>query len=129
MGNFYNFGKKGLQTDMEEAFRWYKRGAGAGYAQSRARLGECYFHSNGVAKNESFGLVNLTSAAERGSWLGCYFLANGFADGTCGLPKDADLATEWYQKMLAAPRAVGPDAKPAESHRATARDWLREHAA
>jgi len=92
-------GTHGLRKDEEQAFRWYERGADAGFPDCTARLGLC-LASRHCNKQESLAVHHLSIAAERGSVVGCFFMAHAFAKGKYGLQADDKLAARWFREAL-----------------------------
>ena len=90
---------------------------------SRASIGECYLLGLGVAKDIRLGMPYMTEGAMDGSQFGCYWLADSFAKGIDGMPKDAKQATKWYRKMSECEvQSAGA------TNKEEAAAWLRDHA-
>lgn len=50
----------------EEAYKWYRRAAASGNAEAQRKLGDCYFHGNGVAEDYWEACKWYMKAAEQG---------------------------------------------------------------
>ena len=123
LGEWYYYEEMGLAKDYKQAASWYQCGDDLGHASCTAQLGLCYARGDGVGKDEALAVHLYTAAAKSGSEVGCYYLANCFANGWNGLRKNARLATRWFRAMESATvREAGDDARDA------AAEWLREHA-
>ena len=57
---------EGVETDPQEAVKWYKKAAEQGHAISQFCLGSCYFYGKGVSKDAREAAKWLTLAADQG---------------------------------------------------------------
>lgn len=53
IGRLYQYGGEYTEQSDQEAFKWFQLAADQGYALAQHRLGMCYRHGTGVAKNEA----------------------------------------------------------------------------
>ena len=92
-----DFGILGIEKDLEEAVKWYRKAAEQGYARAQYNLGHCYEYGKGVEKNEIETVKWYRKAAEQG-----YAVAqNGFGfcyDNGTGVEKNEVEAVKWYRK-------------------------------
>ena len=56
----------GVEVDLAEAVRWFRKAAEQGMPQAQFNLGLCLSRGAGVAKNEVEGAMWLNSAAQQG---------------------------------------------------------------
>jgi len=94
VGRLYERGR-GVNTNLNEATKWYKKAAGAGQHSAQARLGIMYFEGRGVEQNYSQALKLLNSAAKNKVPSAQFQLANMYELGT-GVPQDLKKAIYWY---------------------------------
>ena len=101
LGKMYMFGRNGLKTDDEEAYKWYKKASDAGDVMGMASVGACLLYGLGVEKERTEGLVMLVSAAKDGSDLACYHLGKMYFKGRFGAKVNYASAKHWLQKAVA----------------------------
>lgn len=65
MGCFY-FKGIGVDKDLEEAAKWFAKGAKGGDTNAQANLGFCYMTGQGVAYNPSLAIKWWKKAADQG---------------------------------------------------------------
>lgn len=87
---------KGIDVDLNNAFKWLKKSAEQGNRYAANYLGECYYLGNGISVNKKEAVKWLKLAADTvpvaGYWLGdAYFYGNG-------VEKDTPKAFYWWQK-------------------------------
>jgi len=107
----------GIETNMQEAAKWYRKAAERGHVKAQYELGLCYANGNGVEKNEAEAKKWFSSAAarghskaknrmqaeqyrqraEHGDAIAQYELAMCYANGR-GVVKDVSEAGKWYRK-------------------------------
>jgi len=114
LGFMYQIGH-GVQHSVEEAVRWYRKAAEAGYARAQANLGLMYLNGYGIPRDEAQAVRWLRAAADAGDKrastdLGLLYLAGR------GVPQDdaeafrrlnagrSENAAEYYLGALAATR-------------------------
>ena len=124
LGDWYYHGEKGLAEDFKQAAGWYQRGHDLGHVSCTAQLGLCHARGEGVEYDEAYAVHLYSIAADRGSEIGCYYLARIFAEGWTGLRKNPREATRWFRAMESAKvRDCLSD-----DERDEAAKWLRKHA-
>ena len=96
MGNSYEYGR-GVEKNLAEAFKWYKKSAGNGCVQAQCELGSCYENGKGTEKNLADAFKWYLKAAENGDAHGQCCVAKMFEDGQ-GVTKDEAKAFYWYKK-------------------------------
>ena len=77
----------GVTANMEEAVRWYRRAATAGYTNAQYNLGVCYLIGNGVAKDAELAVSWFRRAADAGFAAAQNRLGVCYVDGI-GVSKD-----------------------------------------
>ena len=83
LGEWYQYGEKGLSVDIHEAFRWWKKSAEIGYYQAQYKIGDCYDFAKGVAEDKKEALKWFKRSASKDYIpavyaLGlCYYFGNG----------------------------------------------------
>ena len=84
----------GVEKDMEQAIKWYRKAAEKGYAPAQYELGECYYKGEGVEKDmwEAFEWYHL--AAENGYAGAIYKVGMWFYRSN-----DFVKAFEWYRSV------------------------------
>jgi len=123
LGAWYEYGEYGLAVDKAQARAWYELSAAARDPRGLAAFGESLLLGEGGPKDNVYGIMNLTQAAELGSNVGAMTLGEAFFRGTDGLPKDPVRARFWLRKVA--------DDECAHKHLsdsaiAEAAKWLRE---
>ena len=96
VGNLYMRGR-GVNRNMTEAAKWFKKAADSGNASAQARLGILYFEGRGVKQNYSQALKLLNAAAKQNIPSAYYQLANMYELGT-GVRQDLHKSIAWYKK-------------------------------
>lgn len=86
-----------LGVEIEDsAFKWYKKGAMEGNANSQFYLGKSYYHGEGVEENYKEAFIWFQKAAEQGNadaqyYLGeCYYYSRGV--------EEDEEAVKWFRK-------------------------------
>ena len=94
LGVCYEFGK-GVEKDLSEAVKWYRKAAEQGDAMAQYNLGILYFEGSGVDKNLPEAAKWFRKSAEQGDANAQYnygvCLQNGY-----GVDKDKAKAYAWY---------------------------------
>ena len=98
MGVCCTFGQ-GVAKDDAQARAWFERSAAVRYPRGTASFGHFLLDGLGGPKDDVFGVMNVTAAAELGSDVGAYFLGYAFFRGAYGLPKDPARARFWLRKV------------------------------
>jgi len=83
------------EQDLAESARLYGAAARQGHRQAQYNLGMLYLQGQGLARDEEAGWGWLRRSAEAGYEKAREKLADGYARGLYGLPRDADLAAYW----------------------------------
>lgn len=94
VGRLYERGR-GVDKNLTEATKWYKKAANSGQYSAQARLGIMYFEGRGVKQNYKQALKLLNSAAKNKVPSAQFQLANMYELGT-GVPQDLKKAIYWY---------------------------------
>ena len=101
LGYMYGYGKNGVEEDLEEAYKWYKKSADAGDVMGTALVGSCLLNGWGVKKDRTEGLTMLAVAAAGGSNYACYKLGEMYFNGLCGPEINCANAKQWLEKAVA----------------------------
>ncbi len=96
LGLHYEQGK-GVDKNMTEAVKWYRKAAEQGYVKAQYNLAVCYYNGAGVTKDMAKAVEWYQKAAEQGFAEAQYRLGVCYANGY-GVAKDMVKAVEWYQK-------------------------------
>lgn len=56
----------GVEKNLEEAIKWYKKAAEQGYARAQHNLGICYYNGDGVIQNNVKALAWVSAAYANG---------------------------------------------------------------
>ena len=87
----------GVETDYEEAFKWFSKAAEAGNVSAQTYLGSCYLHGDGTSKNYSKASEWLCKAAEKGDDQAQVILGQMYSYGN-GVEKDKEKAVMLWKK-------------------------------
>jgi TPR repeat protein len=121
LGFSYRDGKRGLKTDLTQAFTWFKRAADLKDVYGLAACGIAYIDGHGVERSNIRGCNMISVAATLGSEHACGMLGWANAEGRWGLDEDPQEATRWYREMQKC------DCRDSdEETREQAAAWLRE---
>jgi len=96
LGNVYLNGE-GLQENVVEAVKWYRKAADQGYVKAQFNLAQAYFIGKGVPKNVAEAVKWYRKAAEQGDANAQYNLALCYNNGE-GVPKNIAESVKWYRK-------------------------------
>ena len=96
-GNDYYDGKNGVSKNINEAVKWFKKGADQGHAKCINAMGVMYKNGTGVTKNLDEAIKCYKRAAEMGLDKAQSNLADMYNNGE-GVPKDLAEAAKWYRK-------------------------------
>ena len=83
LGEWYQYGDKGLNVDIQESFRWWKKAAEIGCSQAQCAIGDCYDFGKGAAEDKIEALKWYKRSASKDYIpavyvLGlCYYYGNG----------------------------------------------------
>ncbi|QJR10086.1 hypothetical protein DSM104443_01137 [Usitatibacter rugosus] len=98
----YNLGGRyAAANDHVEALKWYRKAAAQDYADAFNNLGAMYVAGKGVAQDSAEARRLFLAGAALGSPGAQFNLANMYADGSYGSPKDMTQAIKWWQKAAA----------------------------
>ena len=95
LGSFFAKGK-GVQKDLDEAVRWYRKAALHGDAKAQCALGNCFADGEGVARNPEDAAKWYYQAAKQGLAIAQYNLSLSYAEGA-GVQKSAGEAARWLR--------------------------------
>jgi uncharacterized protein len=87
----------GSQGDHAEAFRWYMKGAEAGYGEAQYHVCRMTAQGLGVAADYPEAVKWCSKLADSGDEWGQFGMGRIYEDGT-GVPRDLAKAAEWYRK-------------------------------
>ena len=89
----------GLSIDYgeENAFKWYKKSANQGYAESQYEVGAMYHYGEGISKKYSEAIRWYTKAALQNQVDAQYELGQMYANGQ-GVPVNYKKAIKWYSR-------------------------------
>lgn len=93
LGIMYDNGY-GVPQDRAQAFRWFERAAGRGYANAQYHLGFMYHHGRGVQRSQSEALRLYRLAAAQGDPAAQYNLGRMYTHGLV-VPRDLVEAHMW----------------------------------
>ena len=96
LGERYRTGS-GVESNMAEAAKWFRKAAEQGYAAAQRALGFCYCKGFGVESNLTEGVKWFRKAAEQGYAKGQYNLGLCYYYGW-GLETNQTEAVKWYRK-------------------------------
>lgn len=100
LGVMYAHGD-GVEKNLPEAIKWYRKAAEQGDAYAQCNLGILYYRGLGVAKDPVEAVRLLNMAAEKGIAAAQLNLGIAHRDGFEGVKKDMRLATEYWAKSAA----------------------------
>ena len=124
LGVWYDNGWNGVEVDVVEAHKWYKRAAEGGNVMGMALAG-CWqmYGSEGTEKNEMEGLILVATAASQGSDHACHTMGEVYYKGLLGVTKNMSLAQHWLEKAVSIECAYQ---HAHDEHIQEARIWLQE---
>ena len=96
LGSMYFYGRV-VDTDYEEAEKWFRKAAESGYAKAQFNLGLCYETGNGVELDYAEAVKWFRKAAEQNLSKAQYELARCLDEGM-GCERNYEEAVYWYQK-------------------------------
>lgn len=96
LGNMYFYGRV-VDTDYEEAEKWFRKAAESGYAKAQFNLGLCYETGNGVEQDYEAAVKWFRKAAEQNLAKAQYELARCLDEGM-GCERNYEEAVKWYKK-------------------------------
>ncbi|KAA3671483.1 SEL1 protein, partial [Paragonimus westermani] len=99
LGQFYYYGRHGVEKNLEKAFYYFSMAAEAGSALAKAYLGEMYLiGSETVKADHERALKYLRESAEEDNPIGQTALAMVYLHGKAGLSVNLAKALEWLLK-------------------------------
>ena len=96
IAHHYMYGN-GVQKDLPEASRWFRKAADLGFSPAQDKLGTMYEHGIGVAKNWREAAKWYLRAAEKDLADAQYHLGTIYANGQ-GFPIDYKESAKWCRK-------------------------------
>jgi S1-C subfamily serine protease len=96
LGERYRTGS-GVESNLTEAFKWFRKAAEKGYAQAQRMLGFCYYNGQVVEKNLTEAVRWSHKAAEQGDALAQWLLGLCYESGE-GVEKNQVEAVKWFRK-------------------------------
>ena len=100
IGNRYRIGHGSLRN-YEEAIRWYKMAASAGFAPAQNNLGNMFEQGLGVSKDNALAARWYLTAAEQGNEKAQHSLGQMYEEGR-GVSRDLQKAAEWILRSAEA---------------------------
>ena len=102
LGNVYgqHWSDYSLREDDVQARAWYRRAAELKHTPGMGAYGEYLLKGLGGEPIPALGLIHVTRAAERGSKLAAYELAEAYLHGHYGVPRDTAQAKVWLSKSI-----------------------------
>ena len=92
-----DYHSRGVEEDLKEAFKLYKKAAKQGLATAQYRLGRCYDGGEGVKRDPGKAFIWYEKAAEQGDAHAQFKLAICYENGD-GVKRDLGKAKELYEK-------------------------------
>lgn len=92
-----DFGILGIEKDLEEAVKWYRKAAEQGYAPAQDSLGDCHHFGHGVDVDYVEAVKWYRKAAEQGYRFAQFSLGMCYHFGH-GVDEDDIEAVKWYRK-------------------------------
>ncbi len=96
LGKCYHQGL-GVETNLTEAVKWYRKAVAQGNAFAQINLGNCYARGEGVDKDEVEAVKLFHRAAEQGDAVAQAKLGACYLSGE-GVDKDESTSAKWFQK-------------------------------
>ena len=90
----------GVEKDLEQAVRYFRKAADAGYAPAQFVMGACCHTGSGMEADPAQAAEWYRKAAEQGHAEAQFNLGACYASGY-GVKKDPDRAIDWYRKAAA----------------------------
>jgi TPR repeat protein len=100
LGHAYHRGA-GVPNELDRAYEWWERAAGAGHRNAQLVLGRAYLDGREVTRDAERGIALLEQAAEAGELRAMRDLADLFDTGWAVIPPDLDRAHRWYERLAA----------------------------
>lgn len=97
LGIMYMQGE-GVKQDYETAFAWNTKAANGGNPEAMYNLGQHYEKGVGVAKDDKQSVHWYKKSAKHHHAFAEFEMGYAYAEGIGGLPKDINLAIDWYTK-------------------------------
>ncbi len=97
LGIMYMQGE-GVKQDYETAFKWNTKAANGGNPEAMYNLGQQYEKGAGVAKDDKISVYWYEKSAKHYHAFAEFEMGYAYAEGIGGLPKDINLAIDWYTK-------------------------------
>lgn len=91
--------KAAIKGDYDEAFTIIRSKAIDGDANAQFTMAMMYHSGLGVKMDEQEAVKWYLTAAENGSVKAMEFISAGYENGWFGLPRDAERARYWYDRM------------------------------
>lgn len=95
-GKLCVIGEKGVEKNLDEAIKFFRKGAELGVKDSMHQLGDCYMHGEGVEQDESEALKWFIRREDGNESKGMYHLGSLY-----GWDANYKKSFEWYSKSAA----------------------------
>lgn len=99
LGFLYTLGQ-GIERDDEQAREWFYRAAGQGHSGAQLNLGLMFCAGRGVTRDERLAVYWFHRAAKGGNRQARELLAQAYKNGWYGLPRNADEACYWSERVV-----------------------------
>ena len=97
LGEWYQYGEKGLTVDIQESFRWWKKAAEIGYYQAQYKIGDCYDFGKGVTEDKKEALKWFKRSASKDYIPAVYVLGLCYHYGN-GIRKNKREALKYFRR-------------------------------
>ena len=97
LGEWYQYGEKGLTVDIQESFRWWKKAAEIGYYQAQYKIGDCYDFGKGVTEDKKEALKWFKRSASKDYIPAVYVLGLCYHYGN-GIKKNKREALKYFRR-------------------------------
>lgn len=88
----------GVKQNYQTAYKWNTKAANGGNPEAMYNLGQQYEKGAGVAKDDKKSVYWYEKSAKHHHAFAEFEMGYAFAEGIGGLPKDINLAIDWYTK-------------------------------
>jgi len=113
IAKIYDAGRGGVEQNLPEAFKWYRRAAEQGVARAQFNVGRFYsLGRGGLPANLQSAAAWFAKAAAAGDMDAAFNLANLYYNGDMG-PPDVAKAKELFARVMNSSSRLAPDARKA----------------
>ncbi|EPJ3803359.1 tetratricopeptide repeat protein [Providencia vermicola] len=97
LGRLYYYGEEGVETNINQAFQWFKSSAEQGNSDAQWELGLMYSLGEGVKQDYHQAFLWIKKAAEQGNGDAQALLGHMYIEGL-GIRQDHHQSKEWFGK-------------------------------